>query len=1044
MAFSTFRAAGAAAALGLALLVPTLLEAQYFGRNKVQYQRFDFRVLQTPHFDVYYYPEEEAASREAARMAERWYARLSRILDHEFDQRQPLILYASHPEFQQTNTLSDFVGEGTGGFTEVFKQRVVMPFSYSLEETDHVLGHELVHAFQYDISGLGRAGGGLEAAARRYQVPLWFTEGMAEYLSVGPVDPHTAMWVRDAALRGDIPDIERMTYDPRVFPYRWGQALWAYVGGRWGDAAIGQILKLTGQGLPYPEAFERVLRIGMNELSDDWISAIRRTYLPMILEYEEARESARPLITADREGGRLNVAPSISPDGRRLAFISELDFVDAELHLADARTGELIRRLQKGSAFDSHYGSLRYISSAGTWSPDSRMFAFSALKRGRDVLVVMDVESGQRLREYSVEGVGEISTPTWSPDGRTIVFSGLGGGVSDLYAIDVASGRTHRLTDDPYAQLHPAFSPDGSQIAFVTDEGPESDLRLLRHAAYRIAILDLESGIVHPLPAMAGSKNVNPVWSRDGGSLHFISNRDGTPNLYRIALADGSLHRLTRFFTGISGIIDVSPALTAARHEDRLVFTVYEAGGYNLYSLEGADKLSGHPVAEEDGTAEGGSTFDPALLPPSPRSQEATFNRVSAYLADPHFGLPAPGEEMDYADGSYRPRLGLDYVGQPQLGASVGGPFGGGVYGGVAGIFSDVLGRHTLFGMVQAQGRVDEIGFATQYLNTESRWNLGAMAQRLPYIFGYYAMGVDSLDGQAVPTQDLVRVRQFDTALQGHAQYPFSMAHRIEFSAGIRRVSTDSHTYRLLLDPESYRPRGDRFIEEDGFGLNMAEVSAALVYDNAVFNYTSPFAGQRYRFQLSPMFGDLSMVGVVADFRRYLYLRPFTVAIQTLHHGRYGRDSDGLIDGQRVFYEQYLGQPWYVRGYYDAYSDCEGRVSDENACAVLDQLFGTRVAVAKAEVRFPLAQQFILAEMMVLPPVEGFAFVDGGVAWNTTTRPVLRRGLAEGEGERGILTSVGVGARVNLFGYLVVEMNYLRAFSLSDDWRWQFNFIPGF
>jgi hypothetical protein len=228
--------AGAAVLAGVAA-APAPAAAQYFGQNKVQYRTFDFRILQTQHFDVYFYPEEATATRDAARMAERWYSRLSRILDHQFDARQPLILYASHPHFQQTATLSGSISEGTGGFTEVFKQRVVLPFAYSYEETDHVLGHELVHAFQYDISGLGRAGGGLEAAARRYQVPLWFTEGMAEYLSVGPVDPHTSMWVRDAALQGSIPSIEQMTNDPRVFPYRWGQALWAYIGGRWGDAS---------------------------------------------------------------------------------------------------------------------------------------------------------------------------------------------------------------------------------------------------------------------------------------------------------------------------------------------------------------------------------------------------------------------------------------------------------------------------------------------------------------------------------------------------------------------------------------------------------------------------------------------------------------------------------------------------------------------------------------------------------------------------------------------------------------------------------------
>ncbi|HEU0076175.1 MAG TPA: hypothetical protein VFQ76_00925, partial [Longimicrobiaceae bacterium] len=219
------RAAGLARArlLGAASAHPAA--AQYFGRNKVQYERFDFRVMKTEHFDVYFYPEEEAAARDAARMAERWYARLSGLLDHRFEQRQPLILYASHPHFQQTAALGGEIGDGTGGVTEAFKQRVIMPFSYSYEETDHVLGHELVHAFQYDISGLGRAGAGIEQAARRYSVPGWFSEGMAEYLSVGPVDPLTANWLRNAAVSGKIPTVEQLGSDPRIFPYRYGHAL---------------------------------------------------------------------------------------------------------------------------------------------------------------------------------------------------------------------------------------------------------------------------------------------------------------------------------------------------------------------------------------------------------------------------------------------------------------------------------------------------------------------------------------------------------------------------------------------------------------------------------------------------------------------------------------------------------------------------------------------------------------------------------------------------------------------------------------------------
>ncbi|HZG44605.1 MAG TPA: hypothetical protein VEY93_16755, partial [Longimicrobium sp.] len=342
-AVTRLRAAAALLALcaGTTALASAPAQAQYFGRNKVQYRTFDFRILRTTHFDIYYYPEEEQAARDVGRMNERWYARLSRILEHEFEARQPFVLYASHPHFQQTSTLSGDISEGTGGVTEAFKQRIILPMAHSYEETDHVVGHELVHAFQYDISGLGRAGGGLEQAAQRFQVPGWFVEGMAEYLSVGPVDPHTAMWLRDAALTGRIPTLEQLTYDPSFFPYRWGQAFWAYVGGRWGDAAIGQILKQVGQGVPFPEAFQRILNVPLEDIVDDWGTSIRRTYLPLLADRREAREEARPLITLRTEGGRINLGPSLSPDGRKVAFLSELEFLDVELYIANAENGEI-------------------------------------------------------------------------------------------------------------------------------------------------------------------------------------------------------------------------------------------------------------------------------------------------------------------------------------------------------------------------------------------------------------------------------------------------------------------------------------------------------------------------------------------------------------------------------------------------------------------------------------------------------------------------------------------------------------------------------
>lgn len=197
---------------------PAAAQGGYFGGNKVQYREFDFQVLATEHFDIYFYPEEKEAATLASRMAERWYTRLSVLLNHQLRGRQPLILYASGPHFRQTNAIEGELGEGTGGVTEAYKRRIVLPFAGPLAATDHVLGHELVHAFQYDITNTNASSGARGALS----MPLWFIEGMAEYLSIGPIDAHTTMWMRDAAQREKLPDIDDLD-NPRYFPYRYGK-----------------------------------------------------------------------------------------------------------------------------------------------------------------------------------------------------------------------------------------------------------------------------------------------------------------------------------------------------------------------------------------------------------------------------------------------------------------------------------------------------------------------------------------------------------------------------------------------------------------------------------------------------------------------------------------------------------------------------------------------------------------------------------------------------------------------------------------------------
>ncbi len=570
---SSRRAAGLRLVGGVLLALattPLVANAQYFGQNKVQYERFDFQVLRTESFDIYHYPEEAEAVRQAARLAEQWRARLGRDLGFALPGRQALVLYASHPHFSQTQVISGLIGEGTGGVTESLKRRMVMPFGSTFGETSHVLGHEMVHAFQYSVGG-ERAGA----------LPLWFIEGMAEFLSIGPDDAQTAMWLRDLAQQETLPGFKDLDH-PRYFPYRFGHAAWAYLAARFGTAIIGEALlegARTGNAIA---AIENTTGVGSDELSADWHAAIRRLHgAPRV-----AAGAGRPLVADDspRGGATLNVSPALSPDGKWLAYLSERGLFSIDLYIADAVTGRVERRLTKTDT-DPHIESLQFIASAGAWDAASARFAYVTVTRGKATLVVADVAGHGGERTFPLDEVDEAWHPTWAPDGRSVAFAGLSGGVSDLYLLDLAGGTVKRLTNDAFADLQPAWSPDGRRLAFVTDRY-SSSLETLTFGEPRLAVLTLATGAIEPLPALASGKHINPQWTSDGTGLFLVAAPDGIANVYRLDLATRSYGRVTDVGTGVTGITELSPALSYAPRANRLAFSVFRGGGYDIRVLD--------------------------------------------------------------------------------------------------------------------------------------------------------------------------------------------------------------------------------------------------------------------------------------------------------------------------------------------------------------------------------------------------------------------------------------------------------------------------
>ena len=1012
---STLRSWRASAvALALIACLPALASAQYFGRNKVQYRTFDFQVLKTQHFDIYYYPEENEAAHIVSRMAERWYSRFQRFFDHQLRGRQAVILYAAPAHFRQTNVIEGLIGEGTGGVTEALKRRIVLPIGGSLADTEHVLGHELVHAFQFDLTGDDpKANPGAAPGILAY--PLWFVEGMAEYLSIGPVDAQTAMWLRDAALREKLPSIRDLD-DPRYFPYRWGHAFWAYVGAKYGDRAVASLIRSAANPRFDLAGLARQLGTDADTLDADWHAAIVASTREVAAGRSSIESTAKLIVNRSTGSGRYNVGPRVSPDGKYVAFFSERDLFSIDLYLADAENGRVLHKLSS-SATDPHFDSLEFLDSAGAWSPDGRLLAITALRSGNPELALIDPSSGSVKREVKLPGLDDAINPSFSPDGKSIVLSGNEGGLTDLFIVSLTSGHVDRLTHDPFADLEPTFTPDGQSIVFVTERF-STDLVTLVPGPLRLARLDLATRQVTEIPGFLKGKHLSPQVAADGRTITFIAEPNGVSNLYRMAIDGGPIEQISTYLTGVAGITTYSPALSEA-DDGRLAFSVFEDDGQSIYVLDPAN-IAGLVPPEATGHA--------ALLP----GRTAPTGDLHRLLSDFSTGLPPETSKPESAP--YANKLTLDAISQPSVGVGA-SSFGAYIGGSIAFLFGDTLGDRALAVAASVNGTFADIGGQLLYVNRKHRWNWGASIQQVPYRAEYLTYTLPP-SGQTYQVSDVI-LRQTARGAIGTAAYPLNTATRIEVNGGFQQL-----TFTQEVRTSNYDNSGALLGQTDVSTQLLAPMyltqgGVALVHDTSFFGATSPIYGERYRLELDHTLGTLDYNTVLVDWRRYFMpKRPYTLAVRFIHYGRYGADAE---DPRLV--PLYAGYQTLVHGYgYGSFtsSDCLV-VPGASQCLISQSLMGSRMVVGNVEVRAPLYGLLKGDLTYGRIPVEVAAFMDAGVTWSHNTLPTFAGGTQD------VLRSYGGAARVNVFGFLIIEAALSHPLDrITNHWYWQIGLQQGF
>lgn len=1015
----------------ISFLFPAVSPAQ-FGKNKVQYKDFKWNYIQSKHFDVYFYQDGYDLAEFTATVAESSLVSLSKNFDYNISNRIPLVSFQSHNDFQQNNILDEYMPEGVGGVTELFKNRVLVPFEGNFSQYRHVIHHELTHAFMNDMF----YGGSIQNIIAKnitLVFPGWFAEGMSEVQSLGGLDKETDMYIRDAVLNDYLPPLE---YLNGYFSYRGGQSFFSFLQDEYGKYKIGDLMNNIRSSNDINEGFKQTYKLDLEKLNEKWHKYEYKMYWADAKNREEVSDFAKRLTDHTKDGGFYNIAPKISPKGDKFAFISDRSD-NFDVYLAKTDNGDIEDKLISGNT-SNNFEELQILTPGLSWSPDGNSIAISVKAGESDAIFLIDVNSGDKTK-LPIE-LNSISSVAWSPDKDYVSFIGTNGKESDLYMYNIKTGKLESLTHDVFSDANPVWSPDGKSIIFNSDRGDylkasdvPADFKMTKYnfdnrGLYEINIKTKE------ISKIVSEKGVNISYvqfSRDGKRLLYVSDENGIHNVYSYE-PDSSGTFISR---PITNSLNPITQISLSKDDKKLLFVSMNKGGYDIYSIDNPFernigmkslpltdfvKKRNMTIAYRDslGNINRDTTFSDTLkseLPmPNPKADkdstsiygnDITINfgdtekdkkqairsyMDSTYASNQNFKI----KDYQNPDGTYKiNKYKIKF--SPDL---VYGNANYSSYYGVQGVasiaLSDLMGDHRIYILTSMVVDLKNSDYALAYYYLPKRIDYGFAIYHTAR-FLYYDFGAGD---------ELFRYTTLGGSL--NISYPLSKFKRIDASLGLMKVNEDN------LDDSSYPSDSKTFLVP----------TLSYVFDNSTFGYISPIKGARFNITLmaSPKLGDNGMEfeSALGDFRKYFKLFPdFTFA---------ARFATGLSFGstpQRF----YIGgvENWINRDF--THNNIPISNINEYAFSMAglplrgydyDALSGSKYAITNLEFRFPVFKYLIFGFLPLgFENIQGNLFFDAGTAW--TDKDALKFFKKDNGStlSQDLLMGTGYGLRLVFLGF---------------------------
>ena len=506
-----------------------------------------------------------------ANFAEEVYDELKVEMNNIVTRRVPLIFYNTSLEFQQTNTTPGLIPDGVGGFFEFLKGRVVLPSTGSMKDFKHVIRHELVHVYMtnkiYNVLKDHRV-------TLDRTPPLWFTEGLAEYLS-SDIDAQAEMVLRDAVINNYLVGLLDMYRIYGTFlMYKEGQSFLEFAGEKYGKQKILDLLDNMWMDKSFKRVMEYTFETTIENLDKDWRYYLKKKYYPL-LATDIPQDRGALKITKD--GFNFSPVCYKNGDDKLIYFVGNRDGYSSLYSVPVSEENKpldspsIVIRGEKSNEFEAFH----LFQSAIDVSKDG-LIAFVTKKGGTDVIHFYSVNDKEVTKDFQDEELINIISPKFSPSGKRVVFYAVDRkGYMDLFIYDLRDDKLLRLTNDYYDDRDPIFGIDDDQIIFTSDRtGGKYEKK------YNLFSFDLNTYEINYITYL-NTNNYSPAISPDKKKLLFTSELDGVRNIWELDVNHNgfskTIKRVSRFYTSA-----FSPAFSDT---SSVLFAGFENFSINLYAI---------------------------------------------------------------------------------------------------------------------------------------------------------------------------------------------------------------------------------------------------------------------------------------------------------------------------------------------------------------------------------------------------------------------------------------------------------------------------